>query len=356
MTRLLLPYSLSTGIEAGEAEVPGYLRSLREQGFCVVDHTIPPAELRRVRDSVLASQSRVREQHLREATEFFDAHGIEHEKGSMTHGNSGRPSSGQVVWEPDAARPPKPPPCLNQIAENMVFAQHVAEPRVLAVARAMLDPHVRIAQTEMYKAAPAAQESARPDGQEYRSWHTDWPHDLSAYLHSDLSGFSQEPWRNAGAVAQPFPDVTMALSTIWYLGPEDVSPHNGATWIVPYSHKDPRNPRGPADGIDERSPIPGELQIRCPAGSTFIQDSRTWHTNGLNYSEAPRHAAVLRYAPWWLSVNEFGGGIPTSQCNTYVPRSAFERLPVAVQELYRHCVRGEQLYNSGRLGAEDYIQ
>ena len=224
------------------------------------------------------------------------------------------------------------------------------------VARAMLDPHVRIAQTEMYKAAPAAQESARPDGREYRSWHTDWPHDLSAYLHSDLSGFSQEPWRNAGAVAQPFPDITMALSTIWYLGPEDVSPHNGATWIVPYSHKDPRNPRGPADGIDERSPIPGELQIRCPAGSTFIQDSRTWHTNGLNYSQTPRHAAVLRYAPWWLSVNEFGGGIPTSQCNTYVPRSAFERLPVAVQELYRHCVRGEQPYNIGRLGAEDYIQ
>eukprot|EP01052_Picozoa_sp_SAG31_P044626 SAG31_NODE_7852_length_1582_cov_49.639919_2_plen_85_part_00 len=79
-------------------------------------------------------------------------------------------------------------------------------------------------------------------------------------------------------------------------------------------------------------------------------------TNGLNYSQTPRHAAVLRYAPWWLSVNEFGGGIPTSQCNVYVPRSAFERLPVAVQELYRHCVWGEQPYNSGRLGAEDYIQ
>ena len=32
-----LPYSLSTGIAAGAGEVAGYLRSLREQGFCVVD-------------------------------------------------------------------------------------------------------------------------------------------------------------------------------------------------------------------------------------------------------------------------------------------------------------------------------
>ena len=77
---------------------------------------------------------------------------------------------------------------------------------------------------------------------------------------------------------------------------------------MPRSHRDPRNPRGPDDGIDERSPIPGELQVSCPAGSTFIQDSRAWHTNGLNHSATPRHAVVLRFAPWWLAVNDFGGG------------------------------------------------
>ena len=30
------------------------------------------------------------------------------------------------------------------------------------------------------------------------------------------------------------------------------------------------------------------VQVSCPAGSTFIQDSRAWHTNGLNQGETDR--------------------------------------------------------------------
>ena len=36
-----------------------------------------------------------------------------------------------------------------------------------------------------------------------------------------------EPWRHCGAVRQPFPDVCMALSTVWFLGPDDVEFANG---------------------------------------------------------------------------------------------------------------------------------
>ena len=80
----------------------------------------------------------------------------------------------------------------------------------------------------------------------------------------------------------------------------------------------------------------------------------------MNFSPEPRHAVVLRYAPWWLSVNDFGGGA-VSQCNTYVPRDAFERLPAGAQALYRHAVLdGEAPDPRGghgwRLGAEDYLQ
>jgi hypothetical protein len=62
----------------------------------------------------------------------------------------------------------------------------------------MLDPHLRIAQTELFKAIAPSHESQRPPGQ--RSWHTDWPHDLSAYLYSNATSDSvmEEPWRNAG--------------------------------------------------------------------------------------------------------------------------------------------------------------
>jgi hypothetical protein len=30
---------------------------------------------------------------------------------------------------------------------------------------------------------------------------------------------------------------------------------------VPFSHRDARNPRAPADGVNEYLPIPGELQV-----------------------------------------------------------------------------------------------
>ena len=74
----------------------------------------------------------------------------------------------------------------------------------------------------------------------------------------------------------------MALSKVWYLGPEDVTPFNGGTWIVPGSHKDPRNLRDPDDGIDQNAPILRKLQVSAPAGSVFMQDTRIWHSGALN--------------------------------------------------------------------------
>ena len=98
---------------------------------------------------------------------------------------------------------------------------------------------------------------------------SDWPHDLTAYMASDA-----DPSSHAGAIPQPFPDVTMALSMVWYLS--DVDADSAGTWVVPYSHLDARNPRGPADNVNVQAPIAGELQVSAPAGSVFIQDTRTW--------------------------------------------------------------------------------
>ena len=123
-----------------------------------------------------------------------------------------------------------------------------------------LDPHVRIAQCEAVGGTMRPPNDNRPL---FRAWHSDWPHDLTAGAHS-------------GVIAQPFPDGTMALSTVWYLN--DASPQSGGTWVVPYSHRDLRNPRGVLDPIDENAPIPGEVQITAPAGSVYVQDTRCWHS------------------------------------------------------------------------------
>jgi ectoine hydroxylase-related dioxygenase (phytanoyl-CoA dioxygenase family) len=48
-----------------------------------------------------------------------------------------------------------------------------------------------------------------------------------------------------------------------------------------------------------------EVQVVAKAGSVLVQDSRLWHTGGVNTSDAVRTSVVVRYAPWWLSV-EFG--------------------------------------------------
>lgn len=99
----------------------------------------------------------------------------------------------------------------------------------------------------------------------------------------------------------PFPDVCMCLSAVWML--TDTCPSSGGTFVVPFSHRDYRNPFGPEDGVTRSAPIPGELQITAPAGSVYLQDTRTWHSSTLhNSSGSDRIAMVCRYAPWWLSV------------------------------------------------------
>eukprot|EP01043_Picozoa_sp_COSAG02_P095431 COSAG02_NODE_31798_length_527_cov_0.838785_1_plen_54_part_10 len=54
----------------------------------------------------------------------------------------------------------------------------------------------------------------------------------------------------------------MALSSVWFLNGCDEA--RAGTWVVPFSHLDPRNPRNPDAAIHEFLPIPGELQVCAP--------------------------------------------------------------------------------------------
>ncbi len=325
--RLRLPYSIATGIpKGGDAEIEGYLRSLRVQGFCVVERVIPEGEISTVRESVYRGRRLLQQDREAERSKRIEL--------ERRRNPDFQPGSGPV------RSPMAPHAELCDIARNETFAEHLVEPRVLRVAKAMLDTHVRILQTQV----TASAKSSKPTGEAFseeqllrRRWHSDWPHDLAAYRTTG------EEWNLAGAVAQPFPDVCMALTAIWYLGPEEVTPYNGGTWVVPGSHKDPRNPRGPDDGIDERAPIPGEFQISAPAGSVFMQDTRLWHSRAANQSEHERTTVVCRYAPWWLSGNEFvnvhSGG---HALRTYVPREVYSRFSPELKLLYRHIAEGEE--------------
>jgi hypothetical protein len=74
---------------------------------------------------------------------------------------------------------------------------------------------------------------------------SDWPHDFEAAGHQ-------------GLVTSPFSNVAMALSSVWFLNGCDEA--KAGTWVVPFSHLDPRNPRNPDAAIHEFLPIPGETR------------------------------------------------------------------------------------------------
>ena len=231
--------------------------------------------------------------------------------------------------------PPKSP---NDNVWMPHYARYLASPGVTAVARRVLDDHLRIAQLHPRmvpslvegKAAAGMDDATRQARAQGRGWHTDWPHDLSAYGMGD-------PLLNVGCMRQPFPDVAMCLVMIWYL--TDVDAESGGTWVVPGSHRDPRNPRGPEDGITETAPIPGEMQVSAKAGSVYIQDSRTWHASPHhNFSSRDRVAVVNRWCPWWLSVDDFAPeeiyGI--GQTGRSMSHAEYRALPAALQPLLRH--------------------
>ena len=107
------------------------------------------------------------------------------------------------------------------------------------------------------------------------------------------------------------------------------------TWVVPGSHRDLRNPRGPADGITVTAPIPGDMQVSSPAGSVFIQDSRMWHSTAChNTSGKLRVAAQNRWVPWWFNA-QYGGGEQGYGATPWLSEEDLVAMPEALQPL--HC-------------------
>jgi ectoine hydroxylase-related dioxygenase (phytanoyl-CoA dioxygenase family) len=113
----------------------------------------------------------------------------------------------------------------------------------------------------------------------------------------------------------PFPDdVDVELSTIWALS--DFTEANGATRVVPGSHRSP-DPHGctPADAV----------AAEMPRGSVVVYTGRTVHGGGANSTDQARYAVNVDYVLGWLRQEE----------NQYlsVPLEVVRTLPERVQRL-----------------------
>ena len=315
-----------------QAAVEGASEALARYGFCVIDNVIDADEVAAIRAEVDRAESTIA-RNMAAIRDWLAQHpGCTESVAATKTVLEAAPADVELRPVRRVGLPPKPP---NDIIWLPRYARHLAHPTLVGVAKRVLDDHLKIAQLHLRPIAAGdgdtpggfgrAQYRGRADT---REWHTDWPHDLSAYG-------ADRPLENAGCIRQPFPDVAMCLVMIWYL--TDVEADSGATWVVPGSHRDGRNPRGPDDGITVTAPIPGDMQVTAKAGSVFIQDSRTWHASAMhNTSGRKRVAVVNRWCPWWLSVDDYAPGSVFNTVCRPLSQAEFRALPSEVQPFFRH--------------------
>ena len=188
--------------------------SLNRHGFTVIENIIPTEQVASIREEIESAEIII-ERNLAAIKELADT------------GNSTIRNEIQLRAVRKKGYPQKPP---NDIIWMPQFAKHLANPLVTSLTSHVLDDHLRIAQLHLrivdpdQDGLPGGHGPVEIRGANTRGWHTDWPHDLSAYGGGD-------PLKNAGCVRQPFPDVTMCLVMIWYLS--DVDSESGGTWVVP---------------------------------------------------------------------------------------------------------------------------
>jgi ectoine hydroxylase-related dioxygenase (phytanoyl-CoA dioxygenase family) len=137
---------------------------------------------------------------------------------------------------------------------------------------------------------------------------------------------SQTLHRDDGVYPLPRPHTELVVNTMWPL--DDFTEQNGATHVVPGSHK----------WIAQR---PGSdtptLRAAMPAGSVMFFLGSIFHGGGANLADRPRLGVILEYAVGWVrpQENHFLG----------VPKSIVRELPERLQELLGYNIYGNLVGN-----------
>jgi ectoine hydroxylase-related dioxygenase (phytanoyl-CoA dioxygenase family) len=129
------------------------------------------------------------------------------------------------------------------------------------------------------------------------------PGEKAQVLHRDDSIYPLPP---------DFPNVV--VNTMWAL--DDFTEANGATRLVPGSHRWVGRAPGPGDPL---------VHAVMPAGSVLFYGGRIWHGGGANTTDRPRLGVILEYVAAWLR--------PQENHLLAVPRETAASLPERLQEL-----------------------
>lgn len=87
-----------------------------------------------------------------------------------------------------------------------------------------------------------------------------------------------------------FPHCTAYFNVVWAI--DEMTAENGATRLVPGSHKKPH----PRDALeDPRAPADGEILATCPAGTAIFLHGDLWHGARANRSPSTRRVIHMGY-------------------------------------------------------------
>lgn len=133
----------------------------------------------------------------------------------------------------------------------------------------------------------------------------------------------------------PRPHIPITLNAIWALS--DFSCENGATRIIPGSHRLDTSPRY---GKDYEA-----VTATMAAGSVMLFDSALWHGGGANLSDGRRFALSCAYCWGWMRQQE--------NLQLGIPRETARRFPRRLQEL---CGYGVYKGQFGHIDNHDPIE
>ena len=151
------------------------------------------------------------------------------------------------------------------------------------------------------------------------------------WLHRDEAVWSDMP--------RPHPEVQLA-SVIAFV---DFTRENGATRVVPGSHRWDDRWLSPAEQMAGPRPDPDQIAYaEMPAGSAVVYSGGTIHAGGSNVTDIPRRGAHLSYCLGWLRTEE--NNILS------VPPELAARLPRRAQELLGYAIHDSIGRGGGYLG------
>jgi ectoine hydroxylase-related dioxygenase (phytanoyl-CoA dioxygenase family) len=168
---------------------------------------------------------------------------------------------------------------FNLLARDPVFRQVPVHPPVLDVVEHVLDPECLLGSLTAISMEPG--QDAQP-------------------LHAD-----------DGSIPLPKPHVALGCSAIWAL--TDFTEANGATRVVPGSHRFDHSPR--------RGDDPDTIPATMRAGSVLLYHTSLWHGGGVNRTDATRAGIVCHYMAGWIRQEECQLlAVPHEQVAEFPPR------------------------------------